>query len=58
MLPDLFIYESAYPMSPIKESGELAIEFRLPDPVMEKYLFLNAARLLKVSYAQSKSQVA
>jgi uncharacterized protein len=58
MLPDQFIYTSAYPLGPIKESAELALKFPLSDDVMEKYLYGNAARLLKVSTAQSKSQVA
>jgi predicted TIM-barrel fold metal-dependent hydrolase len=58
MLPDQFIYASAYPLGPIKESAELALKFPLSDDVMEKYLYGNAARLLKVSTAQSKSQVA
>jgi len=58
MLPDQFIYASAYPLGPIKESAELALKFPLSDDVMEKYMYGNAARLLKVSTAQSKSQVA
>jgi predicted TIM-barrel fold metal-dependent hydrolase len=58
MLPDQFIYASAYPLGPIKESAELALKFPLSDDVMEKYMYGNAARLLKISAAQSKSQVA
>jgi predicted TIM-barrel fold metal-dependent hydrolase len=58
MLPDQFIYASAYPLGPIKESAELALKFPLSDDVMEKYMFGNAARLLKVTTARSKSQVA
>jgi predicted TIM-barrel fold metal-dependent hydrolase len=58
MLPDQFIYASAYPLGPIKESAELALKFPLSDDVMEKYMYGNADRLLKVSNAQSKAQVA
>ena len=58
MLPDQFIYAPAYPLGPIKESAELALKFPLSDEVMEKYMYGNAARLLKVATAQSKSQVA
>ena len=49
MLPDQFIYVSAYPLSPIKESAELALQFPLSDDIMEKYMYGNAARLLKIS---------
>ena len=58
MLPDQFIYASAYPLGPIKESAELALNFPLSDDVMEKYMYENAARLLKLTTAKSKSQVA
>jgi predicted TIM-barrel fold metal-dependent hydrolase len=58
MLPDQFIYASAYPLGPIKESAELALKFPLSDEVMEKYMYGNAARLLKIATARSKSQVA
>jgi uncharacterized protein len=57
VLPDQFIYASAYPLGPIKESAELALKFPLSDDVMEKYMYGNAARLLKLA-AQSKSRVA
>jgi predicted TIM-barrel fold metal-dependent hydrolase len=58
MLPDQFIYASAYPLGPIKESAELALKFPLSDDVMEKYMYGNAARLLKLTTAKSKLQVA
>jgi predicted TIM-barrel fold metal-dependent hydrolase len=57
-LPDQFIYASAYPLGPIKESAELALKFPLADDVMEKYMYGNAARLLKITTAQAKSQMA
>jgi hypothetical protein len=43
---------------PLEESAELALKFPLSEDVMEKYMCGNAARLLKVATAQSKSQVA
>jgi predicted TIM-barrel fold metal-dependent hydrolase len=59
MLPDQFIYASAYPLGPIKESVEMALQFPLSDDVMEKYMYWNAARLMKITTTQSaKSQVA
>jgi uncharacterized protein len=58
MLPDQFIYASAYPLGPIKESVELALKFPLSDDVMEKYMFGSAARLLKVTAQSKKSAVA
>jgi uncharacterized protein len=58
MLPDQFIYASAYPLGPIRESAELALKFPLSDDVMEKYMFGNAARLLKVTAAKARSQMA
>jgi hypothetical protein len=58
MLPDQFIYASAYPLAPIKESAELALKFPLSGDVMEKYMYGNAARLLKITTAQAKSQMA
>jgi predicted TIM-barrel fold metal-dependent hydrolase len=58
MLPDQFIYASAYPLAPIKESAELALKFPLSDDVMEKYMYGNAARLLKITAQLRKSQVA
>jgi hypothetical protein len=48
MLPDQFIYASAYPLGPIKESAGLALKFPLSADVMEKYMYGNAARLLEV----------
>lgn len=58
MLPDQFIYASAYPLGSIKESAEMALKFPLSDDVMEKYMYGNAARLLKISVQSTKSQVA
>ena len=58
MLPDQFIYASAYPLGPIKESAELALKFPLSGDVMEKYMYGNAARLLKVTAQSTKSAVA
>jgi predicted TIM-barrel fold metal-dependent hydrolase len=58
MLPDQFIYAPAYPLGPIKELAELALKFPLSDDVMEKYMYGNAARLLKLTTAKSNSQVA
>ena len=48
MLPDQFIYASAYPFGPLKESVEGALQFPLSDDVMRKYLYGNAAKLLKL----------
>jgi len=47
-LPDQFIFASAYPFSPLKESVAGALQFPLSATVMEKYLYSNAARLLKL----------
>jgi hypothetical protein len=44
--------------SPLEESAELALKFPLSEDVMEKYMCGNAARLLKVTAARSKPQVA
>jgi len=54
MLPDQFIYASAYPMGPLKESAEMALKFPLSSDVLEKYMYRNAARLLRVSAAKPK----
>jgi uncharacterized protein len=48
MLPDQFIYASAYPLGPIKESVDGALRFPLSKDVMQKYMYGNAARLLKI----------
>jgi predicted TIM-barrel fold metal-dependent hydrolase len=48
MLPDQFIFASAYPLGPIKESVDGALQFPLADDVMQKYMYGNAARLLKI----------
>ena len=47
-LPDQFIFASAYPFGPLKESVELSLQFPLSDAVMEKYMAGNAARLLEL----------
>mgnify|MGYP001031130456 CR=1 FL=1 len=47
-LPDQFIFASAYPFGPLKESVAGALRFPLSDEVMGKYLYGNAARLLKL----------
>ncbi len=46
MLPDQFIFASAYPFGPLKESVELSLQFPLSNEVKEKYMYGNAARLL------------
>ena len=46
MLPDQFIFASAYPFGPLKESVKLSLQFPLSGEVMEKYMYTNAARLL------------
>ncbi len=48
MLPDQFVFASAYPFGPLKESVELSMQFPLSDEVMEKYMYGNAARLLEL----------
>ena len=47
-LPDQFIFASAYPFGPLKESVELSLQFPLSDEVMEKYMYGNAAKLLEL----------
>ncbi len=47
-LPDQFIFASAYPFGPLKESVELSLQFPLSGEVMEKYMYGNAARLLEL----------
>lgn len=46
MLPDQFIFGTAYPFAPLKESVVESLKFPLADDVMEKYMGGNAARLL------------
>lgn len=58
MLPDQFIHASAYPLGPIKESAELALHFPLSDEVMEKYMYGNAARLLKLTAGEKRKSKA
>jgi hypothetical protein len=48
MLPDQFIFGSAYPFSSLKASVDFALQFPLTDEVMAKYLAGNAARILKL----------
>jgi len=45
-LPDQFLFGSAYPFAPLKESVELSLKFPLSQETMEKYMYGNAARLL------------
>jgi predicted TIM-barrel fold metal-dependent hydrolase len=47
-LPDQFIFGTAYPLGALKESVEGTLKWPLPDEVMEKFLYGNAARLLKI----------
>jgi predicted TIM-barrel fold metal-dependent hydrolase len=54
MLPDQFIYASAYPLGPLKESAEMALKLPLSTDVLEKYMYRNAARLLRVGAAKPK----
>ncbi len=46
LMPDQFVFGTAYPFAPLKESVELVLQFPLPEDVMAKYLGGNAARLL------------
>jgi uncharacterized protein len=55
-LPDQFIFASAYPMAGQKESVNEALKFPLSKDVMQKYMYGNAARLLKISAGKSKSE--
>jgi predicted TIM-barrel fold metal-dependent hydrolase len=54
MLPDQFIYASAYPLGPVRESAEVALKLPLSADVLEKYMYRNAARLLRVGAAKPK----
>ena len=54
MLPDQFIYASAYPLGPMKESVEMALKLRLSAEVLERYMYRNAARLLRINAAKPK----
>lgn len=56
-LQDQFIFASAYPMAGQKESVDLSLKFPLSDDVMQKYMYGNAARLLKVTSQSMKSEV-
>lgn len=46
MLPDQFLFGSAYPFGSLQASVDESLRFDLPDDVMEKYMGGNAARLL------------
>lgn len=48
MLPDQFLFGSAYPFGSLKASVNESLKFNLSDEVMEKYMGGNAARLLKL----------
>lgn len=47
-LPDQFIYASAYPFGTLKESADVALAYPLSDLDMEKYMYKNAKKLLKI----------
>jgi uncharacterized protein len=47
-LQDQFIFASAYPMAGQKQSVDEALEYPLSRDVMQKYMYDNAARLLKI----------
>jgi predicted TIM-barrel fold metal-dependent hydrolase len=47
-LQDQFIFATAYPMAGLKESVDGQMKFSLSKEVMQKYMYGNAARLLKV----------
>lgn len=48
MLPDQFIFASAYPFSSLQAAIDFALQFPLTDEVMTKYLSGNATRVLKL----------
>jgi uncharacterized protein len=48
-IPDQFIYASAYPLATLKESVDESLKFDLSPEVMDKYLYGNAAVLLKIT---------
>jgi hypothetical protein len=47
-LQDQFIFATAYPMAGLKESVDGQMKFPLSAEVMQKYMYGNAARLLKI----------
>ena len=47
-MPDQFIFATAYPLGSMKESVDGSLQFPLSHEVMQKYLYGNAARLLKL----------
>jgi predicted TIM-barrel fold metal-dependent hydrolase len=48
-IPDQFVYASAYSLATLKESVDETLKFPLTPKVMEKYMYDNAAYLLKIS---------
>jgi predicted TIM-barrel fold metal-dependent hydrolase len=48
LLQDQFVYGSAFPFGNIDTTLEMTLKLPLSDKVMEKYLYLNAKRLLKI----------
>jgi len=48
MLQDQFVYGSAFPFANADTALEMTLKLPLSDSVMEKYLYANAARLLKI----------
>jgi uncharacterized protein len=57
-LQDQFIFASAYPMAGLKESVDESLKFPLAAEVMQKYMYGNAARLLKVTAQSMQVQAA
>lgn len=55
-LQDQFIFASAYPMAGQKESVDESLKFPLSNDVMQKYMYGNAARLLKIEATNWRSQ--
>lgn len=47
-LQDQFLFGTSYPFSSMAEPVEATLRLPLPDAVMDKYLWTNAARLLKL----------
>ncbi len=49
MLQDQFVYGSAFPFANADTALEMTLKLPLSDKVMEKYLYENAAKLLKIT---------
>jgi len=47
-LQDQFIFASAYPIAGLKESVDESLKFPLSKDVMQKYMYVNAARPLSI----------